>query len=42
VLPASQEVGRIEPQRLLAELDMTAIKRLFIRDIEYLCMLSPH
>jgi hypothetical protein len=42
MLPASQEVGRIEPQRLLSELSMTAIKRHFIRDIEYLCTPSPH
>jgi hypothetical protein len=33
----AQEIGRIEPRQLLDGLSMTAIKRNFIRDIEYLC-----
>ena len=37
LLERLQEIGRIEPQRLLEELSMAAIKRHFIRDIEYLC-----
>ena len=32
-----QAVGTIEPSRLLQSLSMTAIKKHFIRDIEYLC-----